>query len=249
MKLRSSVLNPYCTLKNICNLTLSTRVFNVITKNTVSGAIELGMIFNNVRRFCMYTRCNNYGNNKDNSLRTQQCKSIVRYMPNLESLLLYQLFFYQDAFQTIKTLPHLTSLDLSSSQIDNDMSFTSDLISNSIKKLKLPLGVTNRYQSILSDQHQITTFGMGNIKELQIQMLSSHLTHLTKLIIHNFSEKVETSTLPNWLQIFEHPTWQQSSYNIHIPIKPDNSVLKNISHLTLTIEIFNEINYKLALCS
>ncbi|EFA84993.1 hypothetical protein PPL_01987 [Heterostelium album PN500] len=129
--LRKSFLNPHSVLKRISDITLPSKVFSEIIKKSISAPFELGLIFNNVRRFCMF---NDIGNWRDNSIKIPQCKSIIEYMPNIESLVLNQL------------------------HIDR-----------------------NR---ILSDQHQLTTFGVGRINFAQFQVLSGHFMNITKLIIY-----------------------------------------------------------------
>ncbi|EFA84999.1 hypothetical protein PPL_01993 [Heterostelium album PN500] len=83
---KKSVLNPHSVLKNISDLTLSSEIFNEIIKK--SSSIELGLIFNNVRHLCLVA---NSGEFKFGTLTTQQYKSIVQYMPNIESLTLNQI--------------------------------------------------------------------------------------------------------------------------------------------------------------
>ncbi|EFA84996.1 hypothetical protein PPL_01990 [Heterostelium album PN500] len=185
--LRSSVLSPHSVLKNIGDLTISIQVFSAITKKSVCAPIELGLIFNNVRRFCM---SNDNGNWRPSPIQAQQCKSIVQYMPNIESLVFLQAYIGLDLLQSIKTLPRLTSLDISKSEFPKIAQFTSDLLSHSIKKLKLPMRYNSPYKSILSDQHQLTTFGIGRITLAQIQMISGHFMHFTKLIIKKLNEEM-----------------------------------------------------------
>ncbi|EFA84994.1 hypothetical protein PPL_01988 [Heterostelium album PN500] len=183
--LRISVLNPHSVLKNISDLTFSTKLLSEITKKSISSPIELGLIFNNVRRFCMFNE-----SWKENGITLQQCRSIIEYIPNIESLVFYQMYFICDIFLLLKTLPRLTSLDISSSEISRERNFTSDLLSHSIKKLKLPTEYSYPYKSILSDQHKLTTFGIGRITLEQFQMISGHFMHITKMIIKRVIESV-----------------------------------------------------------
>ncbi|EFA84915.1 hypothetical protein PPL_01908 [Heterostelium album PN500] len=127
-KLKESVLNPHSILKNINHLTLSLEILKEITNGSLCTSVELGLIFNNVRKFKL------------------------------------------------------------------KLTFSSELLSNSLKKLKLPESISSKSQllRILPEDSQVNTLGLCNIRWDQLNMISGHFKNITKLIIWTYS-RIEES--------------------------------------------------------
>ncbi|EFA84924.1 hypothetical protein PPL_01917 [Heterostelium album PN500] len=122
-EIKSHYLNPLSVVKNISHLTLSMEIFKEINNKSKSTSIELGVIFNNVRK----------------------------------------------------------------------LNYSSDLISSSLRKLKLPHSPFSRsFLSILPSDSQVTTFSLAYISLEQINMIGSNFKNITKLILWKINGNAES---------------------------------------------------------
>ncbi|EFA84923.1 hypothetical protein PPL_01916 [Heterostelium album PN500] len=185
VRIKNHFLNPHSIIKNISHLTLSMEIFVGITSESTSTSVELGVIFNNVRKLKLIDEFI-----KD--IQVDQIQSMIQYMPNLCSFkLCHAVINNIEIFQMLKLIPLLTTLDLEMTKIKN-INFTSKLISSSLRKLKLPeISGKDKYLSILPNESKVTTFGLVFVDTKEIKMLSNHFKNITKLIfwrIYNSAE-------------------------------------------------------------
>ncbi|EFA84890.1 hypothetical protein PPL_01883 [Heterostelium album PN500] len=167
--IRSRVTNPLSVLKNITHMTLSINIFIEIISFRL---IEIELIFANVRKLCLHS------NHIIREKQDKYCKTIVQYMPNLETLKLPNISLNHSQLESLKEIPLLTSLNLSFTSFAK-FDFSLDMISSSIRRLKLPK-LHDGFQ--LSDTHNLTTL---QLFQLNNNMVNSQYNQISKLIIKN----------------------------------------------------------------
>ncbi|EFA79817.1 hypothetical protein PPL_06636 [Heterostelium album PN500] len=176
-QLKNSVINPLSVLKNINHLTLSMDIFRQLTDKTTTTCtpIELGLIFNSVTKLKLTHA-------RDMPFQMHHCKSIIQYMPNLDSLTFFKIRLEAiRIYQKLQQIPRLTSLDISTVQL-NKMPTESRIFSSSIRKLKLPMLLT-RNPNILGENTQLTTLSVNSVGPEEIDFIRSQLGSITKLIV------------------------------------------------------------------
>ncbi|EFA77202.1 hypothetical protein PPL_12410 [Heterostelium album PN500] len=170
---KHSVISPHSVLKTINHLSMELSIFRDIIYKYECNSVELSLIFRNLRKLELF-------NSNKAPLHKMDCKTIARYMVNLESLYLYSIFIYSvKMMKVFKQMNSLTSLDFSHSYFCG-FALNSNLIQASIRKLKLP-----HYRFVLNSKNfsfdQFTSIGFGSLDRVMLASIIGQFNNITKL--------------------------------------------------------------------